>query len=120
MGTEKRTSNRINENASSKVTGRENWRHQPWELRQMQSLSLGAKKRMTFDRIKGWYETFDENVYFSYSGGKDSTVLLEMVAVFAKSTDIHCMLRFAIRVLNIPKSEYLRRQMQRELLKNTE
>lgn len=26
MGTEKRTSNRINENASSKVTGRENWR----------------------------------------------------------------------------------------------
>lgn len=45
MGTEKRTSNRINENASSKVTGRENWRHQPWELRQMQSLSLGAKKK---------------------------------------------------------------------------
>lgn len=75
---------------------------------------------MTFDRIKGWYEAFDENVYFSYSGGKDSTVLLEMVAVFAKSTDIHCMLRFAIRVLNIPKSEYLRRQMQRELPKNTE
>ena len=65
MGTEKRTSNRINENASSKVTGRENWRHQPWELRQMQSLSLGAKKRMTFDRIKGWYETFDENVLLS-------------------------------------------------------
>lgn len=39
---------------------------------------------MTFDRIKGWYEAFDGNVYFSYSGGKDSTVLLEMVAVFCK------------------------------------
>lgn len=97
MGTEKRTSNRINENASSKVTGRENWRHQPWELRQMQSLPLGAKKRMTFDRIKGRYEAFDENVYFSYSGGKDSTVLLEMVAVFLQRVRIYtvcCVLRY--------------------------
>lgn len=50
----------------------------------MQSLPLGAKKRMTLDRIKGWYEEFDEYVYFSYSGGKDSTVLLEMVAIICK------------------------------------
>lgn len=64
--------------------GRKSWRHQPWELRQMQSLPLKAKKRMTADRIKGWYETFGENVYFSYSGGKDSTVLLEMVAKFCE------------------------------------
>lgn len=103
MGTEKRTSNRINENASSKVTGRENWRHQPWELRQMQSLSLGAKKRMTFDRIKGWYETFDENVYFSYSGGKDSTVLLEMVAVFCKEYGYTLYVAFCDTGLEYPE-----------------
>lgn len=72
------------ENASSEVTGRENWKHQPWELRQMQSLPLSAKKRMTFDRLKGWYAEFGDDVYFSYSGGKDSTVLLEMVAEFCK------------------------------------
>ena len=84
MGTERGNSNSITENASSERTGRENWRHQPWELRQMQSLPLRAKKRMTIDRIKGWYETFGENVYFSYSGGKDSTVLLEILAGFCK------------------------------------
>lgn len=52
---------------------------------------------MTFDRIKGWYEAFDENVYFSYSGGKDSTVLLEMVAVFLQRVRIYtvcCVLRY--------------------------
>ena len=103
MGTEKRTSNRINENASSKVTGRENWRHQPWELRQMQSLPLGAKKRMTFDRIKGWYEAFDENVYFSYSGGKDSTVLLEMVAVFCKEYGYTLYVAFCDTGLEYPE-----------------
>ena len=48
------------------------------------SRSMRAKKRMTFDRIKGWYEAFGDDVYFSYSGGKDSTVLLEMLANFCK------------------------------------
>ena len=84
MGTERGNSNSITENASQETAGRENWKHQPWELRQMQSLTLRAKKRMTFDRVKGWYEEFGDDVYFSYSGGKDSTVLLEMVAKFCK------------------------------------
>lgn len=84
MGTERGNSNSITKNASQETAGRENWKHQPWELRQMQSLTLRAKKRMTFDRVKGWYEEFGDDVYFSYSGGKDSTVLLEMVAEFCK------------------------------------
>lgn len=63
-----------------KPINRENWRHQPWELRQMQSLSLDSKKRMSNQRIDGWFEEFDDDVYLSYSGGKDSTVCLELVA----------------------------------------
>lgn len=49
------------------------------ELRYWQSLPLAEKVEMTRQRIKGWYEYFDGNVYTSFSGGKDSTVLLHLV-----------------------------------------
>ncbi len=44
----------------------------------MQSLPLEAKIRMTEMRIRQWYDAFDGNVYISFSGGKDSTVLLHI------------------------------------------
>ena len=51
-----------------------------WELRQMQSLPLAAKVRMTENRIREWVNEFGESgVYISFSGGKDSTVLLHIV-----------------------------------------
>lgn len=37
------------------------------------------KVRKTQQRIKEWYEHFDGNVYISFSGGKDSTVLAHLV-----------------------------------------
>ena len=46
------------------------------DLKQRQSLPLDAKIVMTEKRIQEWYEHFDGNVYVSFSGGKDSTVLL--------------------------------------------
>lgn len=49
------------------------------ELRQKQSLSLASKVIMTKARIKSWHEHFDGNVYISFSGGKDSTVLKHIV-----------------------------------------
>lgn len=50
------------------------------ELRQMQSLSLDAKIQMTRLRIRAWVEEFGEDgAYISFSGGKDSTVLLDIV-----------------------------------------
>ena len=50
-----------------------------YELRQMQSLPLEAKIRKSQLRIREWYEHWDGNVYVSFSGGKDSTVLLHLV-----------------------------------------
>lgn len=54
-------------------------KHQPWDLAQMQSLPLEAKIRMTQQRIRIWYEHWDGQVYVSFSGGKDSTVLKHIV-----------------------------------------
>lgn len=45
----------------------------------MQSLSLDSKIIMTTHRISHWYEHWDGQVYVSFSGGKDSTVLLHLV-----------------------------------------
>lgn len=49
------------------------------DLRQRQALPLGAKVLMTQARIREWYNHFDGNVYVSFSGGKDSTVLAHLV-----------------------------------------
>lgn len=48
-------------------------------LRQKQSLPLEAKIIMTKRRIKEWYEYYQGDIYVSFSGGKDSTVLLNIV-----------------------------------------
>lgn len=55
-------------------------KHERWELAQMQSLPLEAKITMTEQRIRLWIDTFGaDGVYVSFSGGKDSTVLLDIV-----------------------------------------
>ena len=48
-------------------------------LRQLQKLPLQAKITMAEQRIREWYEHFDGNVCISFSGGKDSTVLTDLV-----------------------------------------
>lgn len=54
-------------------------KHMPYDLKQMQSLPLEAKIMMTQRRIRDWYEYWDGQVYVSFSGGKDSTVLKHIV-----------------------------------------
>ena len=54
-------------------------RHSKHDLAQMQSLSLDAKIIMTQRRIQQWYDHWDGQVYVSFSGGKDSTVLKHIV-----------------------------------------
>ena len=53
-------------------------KHTKADLKQMQSLPLSAKILMTKRRIKDWYDYYDGQVYVSFSGGKDSTVLLHI------------------------------------------
>lgn len=53
-------------------------KHSLGDLKQMQALPLAAKISMTKRRIAQWYDYWDGQVYDSFSGGKDSTVLLHI------------------------------------------
>lgn len=53
--------------------------HTKEDLRQRQALPLEAKISMTQLRIRQWYNYWCGDVCVSFSGGKDSTVLLHIV-----------------------------------------
>lgn len=48
------------------------------DLHYLQSLPLNSKIALTKDRIREWYNYFGGKIYVSFSGGKDSTVLLHI------------------------------------------
>ena len=50
-----------------------------WQLKQRQGQPLDIKEQLTANRIKAYYERLGGNAYVSFSGGKDSTVLLHQV-----------------------------------------
>lgn len=52
--------------------------HTKTDLKQMQSLPLNEKVLMTKRRIRDWYDYWNGQVFISFSGGKDSTVLLHI------------------------------------------
>lgn len=54
-------------------------KHSKSDLLQMQSLPLSAKIIMSQRRIRDWYDYWNGQVYISFSGGKDSTVLKHLV-----------------------------------------
>ena len=53
--------------------------HSLWELQQKKSLPLDAKILMTKRRLKQWHIQYNGNVYLAFSGGKDSTVLKDIL-----------------------------------------
>lgn len=54
-------------------------KHTKQELMQWQALPLSIKILMSQERIRNWADAFDNKVYVSFSGGKDSTVLKHLV-----------------------------------------
>ena len=56
----------------------ENTTHTKEDLKMMQSLPLSIKVRMTEERIRQWYQYWGGKVCVSFSGGKDSTVLMDI------------------------------------------
>lgn len=56
---------------------REN-KYTPEDLKTMQAWSLERKIQVTQTRLIEWYQKFEGKVYVSFSGGKDSTVLLHI------------------------------------------
>ena len=52
--------------------------HDAQRLKELQELPLYRKIMITQTRIMEWYQKFNGNVYVSFSGGKDSTVLLHI------------------------------------------
>ena len=54
-------------------------KHELWELQQMQAMPLDVKVALTRERIRNWYKGWDGQIYLSFSGGKDSTVLKHIV-----------------------------------------
>ena len=62
-----------------------------YQLRQKQSLSLDLKTKMSKNRIREFYNYTDGNIYVSFSGGKDSTVLLDIVrSIYPKTPAVFC------------------------------
>lgn len=50
------------------------------QLDYLKSKPLSEKVQISIARIIEWYETWGGQVYVSFSGGKDSTVLLHLVS----------------------------------------
>ena len=55
------------------------------DLRIMQEWPLEQKIRVTQAKILEWYHHYGGNVAVSFSGGKDSIVLLDLVRVAARA-----------------------------------
>jgi 3'-phosphoadenosine 5'-phosphosulfate sulfotransferase (PAPS reductase)/FAD synthetase len=58
-----------------------------WQYEQRLNLPLEVKIIKTQLKIIQWYEHFEGNVYISFSGGKDSTVLLHLVRSIYKDVE---------------------------------
>jgi len=60
------------------VVGLIDYKHTPEDLKIMQAWPLERKVQVTQTRIIEWYMRWGGQVYLSFSGGKDSTVLLDL------------------------------------------
>jgi len=94
-------------------------------LKQMQSLPLSGKIERTKRDIIDFYEKMEGQVYIAFSGGKDSTVLLdlvrkiypEIVAVFSNTGLEYPEIRKFVKIINNVK-EIRPKMSYREVIKD--
>ena len=72
------TKNKKGENMTEHEYSADGKVHDNLRLKELQAMSLDRKIMITQARIIEWYNHFNGNVYISFSGGKDSTVLLDI------------------------------------------
>lgn len=63
--------------------------HDAQRLKELQSLPLWRKIQITQTRIIEWYQYYEGKVYIAFSGGKDSTVLVNIARKIYP--DIECV-----------------------------
>ena len=73
------------------------------DLKLFQSESLEQKFQRTLAKVAEWYARWDNNVYVSFSGGKDSTVLADICARWCKLIDKPLYLVFINTGLEYPE-----------------
>lgn len=78
-------------------------KHLPHDLAQMQNLPLKGKKIMSKQRIVQWFEYWHGEVYVSFSGGKDSTVLADLCAQVCQEYGYTLYLLFVNTGLEYPE-----------------
>ncbi len=62
-----------------------------WQLKQRQGLPYEAKISFSMGRIRNFYDYYGGGVYLSFSGGKDSTVLYDLVKqIIPKIKLVYC------------------------------
>lgn len=82
-------------------------------LRQMQALPMIAKVHLTQARIREWYDHFNGDVFVSFSGGKDSTVLAHLVHEYYPNVP----LVFVNTGLEYPEIQEFARKMGAEFIR---
>ena len=78
-------------------------RHTNESLRQMQLVPLEGKIIMSQLRIREWFDHYDGDVYVSFSGGKDSTVLKHLVETTSGVYDVPVVfVDTGLEYINVP------------------
>ena len=106
----------MSENKNPKV-------HTADDLAQMQAYPLWLKIMLSNTRVRDWYKEFWNDVYVSFSGGKDSTVLSDLVAKICKEWGYKLTLVFSDTGLEYPEvrkfvpffADYLRKKYEIEV-----
>lgn len=84
------------------------------DLKIMQAWGLQKKIQVTQTRILEWYKAWNGQVYVSFSGGKDSTVLADLAARVCKVNGYKLILWFSDTGLEYPEvREHPQKQMKK-------